>query len=142
MTQKKFTDRWIKRIKEDKLQKFPDSYIKSFDCFEIAFPQKTLLLGSELFGSYEILDINKTVVYTAHSLTEAKYILYANRWLPAKLAIPNDEIDLQNTVKEYEKHLDSIIRECEKDFKFDFPDSDRFSEVSRTIFSSLNIRRY
>lgn len=142
MTQKDFQQKWIKLIKDDKLKIFPDDFVKDIPTKEILLPSKTLILGPELFGSYELLDIDGNLVFNASSFTEAKFVLYANRYKPAKISLPLNEVDTAKIVKEYELHLDTILKEVEREFKLEFPVSTRFLEVSSHIFQALNIQRY
>ncbi len=142
MTQKEFLQEWVNSVKGKLLKSFPKDFIKDNPTKEIQLPSKTLILGPELFGAYELLDVSGNMILNAASIIEAKYILYANREKPAKINIPIEEEKVKAIVKEYEFHLDSILKEVEKDFKLKFPDSQKFLEISSHLFQTLNIQRY
>jgi hypothetical protein len=142
MTQKEFLQEWVNSVKRKLLKSFPKDFIKDHPAKEIQLPSKTLILGPELFGAYELLDVFGNMILNAANITEAKYILYANREKPVKINIPIEEEKVKSIVKEYEFHLDSILKEVEKDFKLKFPDSQKFLEISSHLFQTLNIQRY
>jgi hypothetical protein len=142
MTQKDFQQKWIKLIKDEKLKVFPDDFVESIPTKEISLPNKNLILGPELFGSFELLDVGGNLIFNASSFTEAKFVLYANRYKPSKINLPLDDNDTAKIVKQYELHLDTILKEVEKEFKLEFPESTRFLEVSNHIFQALNIQRF
>ena len=142
MTQKEFLHEWVNSVKGKLLKSFPNDFIKDHPTKEIQLPSKTLILGPELFGAYELLDVSGNMIVNAVNFIEAKYILYANREKPATINIPIEEGKVKAVVKEYEFHLDSILKEVEKDFKLKFPDSQKFLEISSHLFQTLNIQRY
>jgi hypothetical protein len=142
MTQKEFLQEWVNLLKDSKLKSFPKDFIKDVPTKEIQLPSKTLILGPELFGSFELLDVSGSMIFKGVDFTEAKYILYANREKPSNIIIPLDMPEIKAVVKEYELHLDSILKELEKDFKLKFPESHKFLEVSSHLFHTLNIQRY
>ena len=142
MTQKEFLQEWVNSIKGKLLKSFPKEFVRDYPTKEILLPSKTLILGPELFGAYELLDITNNLIMNASSIIEAKYILYANRKKPSKIIIPLEEEKVKAVVKEYEFHLDSILKEVEKDFKLKFPDSQKFLDISSHLFQTLNIQRY
>ena len=45
------------------------------------------------------------------------------------------------TVRDYEKHLDSFLKEMEKEFKQAYPNSKGFKRISIQVFNSLNLTR-
>ncbi len=142
MTEKNFVLKQIEFYESGNLKIFPTDFLKSEKCKELQLPCKTLVLGPELFGAYELLDVDKVTQIQASNITEAKYILYANRAKPKKIKIPVDESEVLKVVKEYEKYLDSIVRKIVEDYKSIFPNSNKSMEIANQIFSSLKLKRY
>lgn len=142
MTISEFENNWQERINGEILKSFPDDFIDSKDCEIIKLPKKHLMKGSELFGSFEVIDTNGNPVLTSDSYDKVKFILYANKNLPSEINIPLDDNSINSSVKEYEKHLDDIIKLMQNDFKLIFPDSDKFISVSNKIFRLLNLHRF
>ncbi len=142
MIEKEFVKYWIDKLKGKELKNFPDDFIDHNLMIEIDMPGKTLVLGPELFGTYELLDAVGESLIQTESLTKAKYILYANRTRPRKIKLPADEKQLESTVKSYERHLDSIVHEMEREYKSKFPNNKHFFEISNQVFNSLNLQRY
>lgn len=139
--EKEFIQRWIERLTSKELKNFPDAFINS-ECSTIELPQKYLVLGPELFGSYELLDTDGKPHYQAPDMTYAKYVLYANRTKPALINMPVSYDKVNETVKEYEKHLDSLVRMIYDDYKSVFPRSNNHVETASQIFSAIDLRRY
>ncbi|NLT50886.1 MAG: hypothetical protein GXX85_08230 [Ignavibacteria bacterium] len=142
MTEKDFIHNWVFDLRNGNLKKFPEDFVNSDNCYEIDLPAKTLVLGSELFGSYELVDMKGEKVFQAEDIFQAKYILYSNRTMPSKLMIPVGKKDLERTVKQYEKYLDGLLGEIIKSFRNEFPEKKNFFEAANTIFNSLFLHRY
>lgn len=142
MTIREFEKTWEKRILKDYLRSFPDEYIDKSGGHEVTMPGKTLTMGSELFGSHEVVDSEGIAHFTVPNYLEAKYIVYANRTLPPNIIVPDNEDELNEAVKEYENFLDTLLKRIESDFKSEFPDSKESVAVTNRIFSSLNLQRY
>lgn len=142
MTQKEFEKKWIGLIENEFLKKFPDEFIELSETESIELPETGLIIGSEFFGSYEIVDSKGNVHFNVDNYYKAKYILYANRLKPENVLQPNDEEKLISAVKEYERLLDSILKQMGRDFKQSFPESQHFVSVSNHVFNALNLKRY
>ena len=142
MTLKDFEKKWFTNIKAGLLMNFPSDFIVEKECEEIKMPGRSLIIGPELFGSYELLDIDGQSRFQTDSLHRAKYILYANRLKPDKILIPKSHDLIQKSVRSYEKHLDNILKEMQVDYNATFKDPDRFLSVSKNVFNSLMLRRY
>lgn len=142
MTEKEFTTEWTGKLQGGLLKNFPEDFLKDSQYEERTIPSINLVMGEELFGSHEIVDSRGNSVLMAGSLPEAKYIIYSNRTKPHVLKIPKDETAIREMVKSYEKHLDSIIRQMETEFKKQVPNSKNFIAVSNDIFNLLNLKRY
>jgi len=142
MTNHEFEKIWEDRILKDYLKNFPDDYIKLENCRDLTMPGKTLTMGSELFGSFEVVDSEGVAQFTVQNYIEAKYIIYSNRTLPSAVQIPGKEEEISETVKEYENFLDTVLKRIESDFKNEFPESKESVAMSNRIFSNLNLQRY
>ena len=140
--EKEFTKEWIEELRSGKLKSFPGDFLSSDELEEINIESKQLVLGSELFGSYELLDSESNVIHQADSLEKAKYLLYASRTKPEKVVIPKTEDEIRSSTKKYENHLDSLLKEFEFSFKGEFPDSKNFLAASNYLFNALNLKRY
>lgn len=142
MITSEFENKWYLAIRDNILKEFPTEFISNSAIELLELPGKPLMKGSELFGSFEVIDTNGNPIITCDSYDKMKYILYANRNKPLKISIPKVEESLSSTVKEFEKHLDDIIKMIKEDFVKYFPDSDKFVSVSNRIFQLLNLRRF
>ncbi len=142
MNEKEFIKRWIDKIATELLKKFPDDFIDGIECKNFNMPGKSLVLGSELFGTFEIMDVDGNVIFQAENIYKAKYILYANRTKPAEIKIPLSETDIKAVVKNYENHIDSIVKMIEEDLMKQSTNPHKFLRVSNSIFNNLNLQRY
>ncbi len=140
MTEKEFAQIWTERIKAE-LKNFPDDFITTAECEMVDLPGKILFLNPPFFGSYQITDESGSAIVSTDNHFKAKYILYANRTKPAQLKLPADEMHIYETVRDYERHLDSFLKEMEKDFKQYYPNSKAFKRISIQVFNSLNLTR-
>lgn len=142
VTEKEFTAEWTSRLQKGLIKNFPDDFLTDSVCEERTLPGINLVMGEELFGQYEILDSKGNSVLMAENLPEAKFIIYSNRLKPMAIRIPKDENRIREVVKSYEKHLDTIIRQMEADFKKQLPQSKNFVAISNDIFNLLNLKRF
>ncbi|MGE5680038.1 MAG: hypothetical protein ACM34K_04080 [Bacillota bacterium] len=142
MTEKEFTTEWIEKLKGGALKPFPGQLSSDVKTSQIEMPEKNILMGEELFGSFELIDSEGNPAMVTDSLAKAKYILYGSREKPKTMEIPVDEQKTSEMVRQYEKHLDSLIRDMEKDYNSKFPKLKNFFSVSNNIFNSLNLKRY
>lgn len=142
MTEKDFIAMWIERIRIE-LKKFPDYFLKRDDSFTvITLPTKLLIFPPPLFNTYQIIDEAGDTIYSTDDQYKAKYILYANRARPAEIKIPSNDIRVYEVVRDYEKHLDSFLKEMEIDFKRRWPNSKGFNRISLHVFNSLELIRH
>lgn len=142
MTTREFEKVWKARIEKELLKKFPDEFIGLSDTKTIEMPKKSLTLGTEFFGSCEIVDADGNVHFKSDDYHFIKYILYSNRTKPAAILVPNNNAKMKSAVKEYERLLDSILREMEQEYRRAFPEDKNFTRHSNHIFSALNLQRY
>jgi len=140
MNDKDFVNKWIEKI-ESNFKLFPSDFLGSIETENFEMPGKTISLGSELFGQYEIVDLNGNSILQTDDYNVIKYILYANRLKPKLILKPKDSTETKRIVKEYELHLDSIIKEIKFELNKLLPTSN-FLRVSNLIFNALNIQRY
>ena len=140
--EKKFVQNWTEKLENGLLKNFPEMFIENAETKEVKLPGKTLVLGPELFGAYELMDTGNNTHYQAPDVTHAKFILYANRTKPEVLQVPTSESVIEEAVKSYEKHLDDTVRAIVDDYKKCFPMSKNQVEISNQIFVSLNLQRY
>lgn len=142
MSQKDFVIKWVGEIRSGLLKSFPDEFINEIQTKEFIMPGIELILGTELFGQYELTDIEGKSILTVDNFYKAKYIIYANRTKPLKIEIPEEETLIKDIVKNYEKHLDLLLTGLEKQYQKEFPEMKDFNNVSNQIFNSLNLRRH
>ena len=112
---------------------------------------KSFLLGRKCFiknqflkvvSSIEIIDLNGTPIHSSNNQYKIKYILYSNRNMPSSTKIPIDESVIEQLVRIYEKHIDELLKEMERDYISIFSTSDRFDETANKIFQIINLQRY
>jgi hypothetical protein len=140
MTEKEFAQIWTDKIKEG-LKSFPDDFLTTAECEVIELPGKILFLNPPFFGSYQVTDDSGCAILSTDNHFKAKYVLYANRYKPSQLKIPLNEFQIYETVRDYEKHLDSFLKDMEKDFRQYYPNSKAFKRISIQVFNSLNLTR-
>jgi hypothetical protein len=141
MNEKEFISFRISKLASDGIKNFPADFITINKYSEYRLPGKTLLIGEEFFGNYEIITADGDSVLHANNYLQAKYILYANRNTPELLHIPSEETDLKKAVQLYETYLDSLITEIESDYKKQFPEEQNYKSVVNEIFRQLNLVR-
>lgn len=141
MTEKDFVVRWIDKIRVE-LKKFPNDFIKNEDCISITVPQKLFIFPPPLFNTYQIIDEAGETVYSTDDQYKAKYIIYSNRSRPSEIKIPSKDLRVYEIVRDYEKHLDSFLKEMETEFKKLWPTSKAFHRISLQVFNSLDLLRH
>lgn len=142
MTEKEFISGWISKLTAAGIKEFPGDFISSEETNVITLPGKTLILGEEFFGSFEILAVDGSSIYRAENYNEAKYIIYANRNRPKALSVPVSHDAISEVIVIYEKYLDSIIKEIDKNYKIEFPSGNNVNGVVNDIMRVLNLVRY
>ncbi|MGA7837456.1 MAG: hypothetical protein WB996_05775 [Ignavibacteriaceae bacterium] len=142
MKEKEFITKWTTSLTEDGIRKFPDDFTKESKVEKIELPGKSLVIGEEFFGSFEVLTIDGTAVMQADSQSKAKFIVYSSRNKITKLNIPENPEEVKSSVSNYENYLDTIIKEIEADYKKTFPGEKRGNALVNEIFRVLNLNRY
>jgi len=142
MNGKEFISSWVSKLASDGIKIFPADFISLDNNYtEFRLPGKTLLIGEEFFGKYEIITADGNSVLHANNYMQAKFILYANRNTPELLLIPSDEAELKKAIQMYESYLDSIIKDIEIDYKKTFPEEKNSKSIVNEIFRQLNLVR-
>ncbi len=141
MNEQQFIKNWIEKIENDLLAKFPDDYIKETKTESFKLPGRSFSITSELFGQYEVMDIDEKMVIQTEDHYLVKFLLYANRTKPTSVLVPIVSDEIKTIVKEYEKLLDSIIKEVMENIKVVLPSTDPL-RLSNQIFNLINLKRY
>ena len=141
MTEKDFISEEIGRLKNEGIKNFPVDFSNNFEMTELETPGKTLFMGNNIFGHYEIITSDGTPVFQFDNLSKAKYIVYSSINSSKKIQIPADEAGIKIIVGNYEKYLDSLLISIQEDFKKEFPLSQNQHSVSNEIFRKLNLVR-
>jgi hypothetical protein len=141
MSEKEFITNWASKLWTEKIKKFPEVFISACECRKLELPGKTLVIGEEFFGAFEILTIDGNAVYQAANHEEAKFIIYANRDKVNSVDIPISVGEIKAANVKYEQYLDGIIRNIDADYKKSFPGMAGTTAVNE-IFRTLNLVRY
>lgn len=142
MNEKLFIENWINKIQSDGIKNFPQDYINKsqLDCIKI--PIKTLVMGQEFFGSYEIITTSGEQVYQASTIDEAKFFLYSSKERNGNAYLPKDKALMKSTVELHNSFLDKLIEQIKKDYKKNFHEGKNLLSVTNEIFQKLNFIRY
>lgn len=142
MNKKSFVDNWIIRIESEGVKDFPTQFINNDQLQVFTIPQKTLIIGSEFFGSYEVLSTEGELVFQASNLDEAKFFIYSSRKRDGKAYLPKNKSLIKNLVNIYNQYLDDLLSQIQKDFKKIFPNDKDVHIIASQIFQKLNLIRY
>ena len=142
MPKSEFEKKWLNQINSGLLKKFPDDFISNLEFEIFSLPEKSISRGSEIFGVYEIIDVDGYTFFQSENLSEIKYILYASRNTSKRIKLLKDKSVFENVVQNYEKHIDEILKNIESDYKRNFPGSKNFIPVSNRIFKFANLTRF
>lgn len=143
MNEKEFISKWIAKLSAgDNLKNFPGDFVESAETKDFTLPVKSLVIGNEFFGAYEIITTDGASVLQAENYLEAKFYVYSNRNKDRVIKIPLNLKEIEKAVLAYESHLDEVIKKVEKSYKKEFPDSKTADSAINDIFRALNINRY
>jgi hypothetical protein len=142
LSEKLFIENWLSSILSKGVKQFPLHFIDESDLDVISVPIKTLIIGQEFFGNYEIITTDGASVYQASSYDEAKFIVYSSKERNGKAYIPKDKLLIKSLVDSYNNYLDDLLNQINKDYKKNFPDGKNVNAVSNEIFQKLNLIRY
>jgi hypothetical protein len=141
MSEKEFASSSATKIASNGIKNFPHDFIQLKEQTELKLPGKTLLIGKEFFGKYEIHTADGNSVLHAESYLQAKYILYSNRLTPNTIYLPINDNELKAGVQKYESYLDNFIKDIEAGYKKSFPDQKNSKSVVNEVFKLLNLIR-
>lgn len=141
MTKKEFFEFWIKKLTSDGIKIFPDDFIEDIETTSLKIPAKTLIPGSELFGTFEVITTDGEVIAQAENYSEAKYYVYASQQRKSEIKFPIHKDLIPTIVKRYEQYIDNIITEISNDFKKKFSDTKETNPVSE-ILKTINLVQY
>lgn len=142
MNEKLFIENCLSKILSTGIKQFPIYFIDEAQLDTISIPKKTLVIGQEFFGAYEIITTDGESVYQASNYDEAKFIVYSSKERNGKTYIPKDKSKIKSLVDAYNNYLDDILNQIKKDYKKNFPDGKNIHAVSNEIFQKLNLLRY
>ena len=142
MTEKEFINKWKADITSEGIKYFPFDFLSSQEGIEYNLDEKSLMIGEEFFGKYEILDAKGNVFLQVDDYLQAKYLVYSSRNKVQKINMPKDVSVLKNVLSEYEKYLDSLLIKIQNDYKKIFHSTTNLLSVTNDIFHSLNLTRY
>jgi len=141
LTKKEFVEYWKNKLISEGIKTFPDDFLDNVETLKKKIPAKTLILGSELFGTFEVITTDGEIITQAEDYVEAKYYVYASQQRKSEIKFPVDKNLIPLIVKKYEQYIDSIITEVTKDFRKSFQDTKEINPVSE-ILKTLNLVRY
>jgi len=141
MSEKEFITLSASKLASNGIKNFPRDFTELKEHTELKLPGKTLLVGEEFFGKYEIHTAGGNSILHAESYLHAKYILYANRETPQIINLPTNESELKSVVQKYESYLDDIIKNIAADYKKSFPEQKNSKFVVNEVFKLLNLVR-
>jgi hypothetical protein len=142
LNEKLFIENCLSKILSAGIKQFPIYFIDESQLDIISIPKKTLVIGQEFFGAYEIITTDGESVYQASNYDEAKFIVYSSKERNGKTYIPKDKSKIKSLVDTYNNYLDDILNQIKKDYKKNFPDGKNIHAVSNEIFQKLNLLRY
>lgn len=142
MSEKLFIEKWINSIQSAEVKPFPFDYIYESQLNLFSIPKKTLVLGQEFFGAYEVITTDGEQVYQALDMDEARFFIYSSRERSGRSYLPKTKNTIREIILKYHKYLDRLIEDIRKDYKISFPDGKNVLSVTTEIFQKLNLIRY
>lgn len=141
MTEKEFIAKTVEHYLGKGIKIFPADFVEKTFVEILDIPQKTLILGEELFGSFEIITTDGSQVLLTDDLMKGKFIVYASSNANGLIEFPQEKSKIVDAVEKYENYIDFILIEIQKNFKTAFPDSENSLNVVNEIFKKLNLIR-
>lgn len=142
MNEELFIENWISKVQSSGIRQFPLHFIDESQLDIVSIPIKTLVIGQEFFGAYEIITTDGESVYHASNYDEAKFIVYSSKERNGKTFIPKDKSIIKSLVDSYNNYLDDLLAQIKNDYKKNFKDGKNVNAVSNEIFKKLNLIRY
>jgi hypothetical protein len=137
-----FIENWISKVQSSGVRQFPLHFIDESQLDIVSIPIKTLVIGQEFFGAYEIITTDGESVYHANNYDEAKFIVYSSKERNGKSYLPKDRSMTKTLVDSYNNYLDDLLAQIKNDYKKNFKDGKNVNGVSNEIFKKLNLIRY
>jgi len=141
VTEKEFTAETVEHYLGKGINVIPADFVETTFVEVLDIPKKTLILGEELFGSFEIITTDGSQVLLTDDLMKGKFIVYASCNANGLIEIPQDKKMIEDAVEKYENYIDFILIEIQKDFETGFPGSENNLDVVNEIFKKLNLIR-
>jgi hypothetical protein len=141
VTKKEFIVKTVEHYLGKGIKVFPADFVETNFVDLLDIPQKTLILGEELFGSFEIITTDGSQVLLIDDLMKGRFIVYASCNANGLIEIPQEMNMVKDAVEKYENYIDFILVEIQKDFKTAFPDSENNLNVINEVFKKLNLKR-
>jgi hypothetical protein len=141
VAEKEFIAETVEHYLGKGIKVFPADFVETTFVEVLDIPKKTLILGEELFGSFEIITTDGSQVLLTDDLMKGKFIVYASCNANGLIEIPQEKKMVVDAVEKYENYIDFILVEIQKDFKTAFPDSDNNFNVINEVFKKLNLIR-
>lgn len=141
MTSKEFITQQTKEISGKGILKFPEDFLFPCDTEDIILPRDTLVIGNEFFGSYEVLTVNGESFCHTDTLIKAKFLVYAGRQKGREISLPVNAGDIEKIVKNYERYLDTILRNIEREYRAAFTEDKDVNNIVSEVFRLLNLNR-
>lgn len=142
MNEEFFIESWLSKIQSSGIRQFPLDFIDESQLINISIPVKTLVIGQEFFGAYEIITTDGESVYHASNYGEAKFIVYSSKERNGKSYLPKDRSMTKTLVDSYNNYLDDLLTQIKNDYKKNIKDGKNVNAVSNDIFKKLNLIRY
>ncbi len=142
MNEELFIENWLSKVQSSSIRQFPLHFIDESQLDIVSIPIKTLVIGQEFFGAYEIIATDGESVYHAYNYDEAKFIVYGSKERNGKSYIPKDRSMIKTLVDSYNNYLDDLLTQIKNDYKKIFKDGKNVNAVSNEIFKKLNLIRY
>ncbi|MBF0516465.1 MAG: hypothetical protein HQK97_05005 [Nitrospirae bacterium] len=123
-------------------KKFPEGfadskYLKGAN--EISLPNKPLQLGSYFMGQQDVISEDGSFKYTASSVEEAKYIMYAQRQDSYIVKIPREITVITNAVLDYERYLKDLKGKLFEQFFTRTHNHTKAEQLVRQVFEELGL---
>lgn len=129
------------KIKSSGIKKFPDDFLFNTDFIEETIPNKILVLGSELFGNFEINTSDGEFFKMVDDLILAKYYIYSSTQRKAIIKIPSSKSDLFNCVIKYEHYFDNIVKTIDSEIPKSISHVEKLKIINQ-IIHNLNLIRF
>lgn len=141
MNIKEFISQYVSSFSEKDAKNFPGDFAKLTDPKKLDLPNKTIVLGNEFFGQFEITTTDGTPLLQTVDYFEAKYIVYASRQKSGNILISNKLSEIKEAVESYEEYLDSVLHDISGSFLNEFPNSPELHTTTNEIFLKLGLVR-